>query len=136
VFRVVELLRVRVRTLQELAEAARCFLGDVDSYDPQGVRKYFQRPGAADILAEAKRVLEALPAFDAATLERAYRELAARLGIGTGELFHPTRLAVTGRTVGPGLFETMELIGLERCLDRLERAIAFIRSLQAAPTTP
>lgn len=132
VWRVVDLVRQRVRTLEELVEASRYFFADVDGYDPEGVRKRFGRPGVAEVLEAARAALERVEPFEAPRIEQAFRDLCQRLGIGTGELFHPVRLAVTGRTVGPGLFELMELVGRERCLERIDRAVAFIRAGHAA----
>jgi glutamyl-tRNA synthetase len=65
---------------------------------------------------------EALPAFDHATIEEALRGLADRLGLKAGQLFTPIRVAVTGRTVAPPLFETLACLGRERALARIERA--------------
>ena len=60
-------------------------------------------------------------------LEDAYRNLSAELGVSTGEIIHPTRLALSGRTMGPGLFELMAVLGKQKTLHRLERAVQFIR---------
>ncbi|MBC7325436.1 MAG: glutamate--tRNA ligase, partial [Moorella sp. (in: Bacteria)] len=108
---IVAAVRDRVKTLAEVAEAANYFFTDVTSYEEKGVRKYFSKPGAADLLDEARARLAALPQFTATAAEEAYRTLAEQKGISTGQLFHPTRLAVTGRTMGPGLFEILELLG-------------------------
>ncbi len=53
--------------------------------------------------------------------------LSAELGVSAGEIIHPTRLALSGRTMGPGLFELMAVLGKRKTLQRLERAIQFIR---------
>ncbi|WP_406678529.1 glutamate--tRNA ligase [Moorella sp. ACPs] len=124
---VIAAVRDRVKTLAEVADAASYFFTDVTSYEEKGVRKYFSKPGVAALLDEAREELAALPHFTAAAAEEAYRTLAERKEISTGQLFHPTRLAVTGRTMGPGLFEILELLGRETVLERLSRASRWIR---------
>ena len=59
--------------------------------------------------------------------DRAYRALSEKLQIKAGQLIHPTRLALTGRTVSPGIFEVMVVLGKERCLQRLDQAINYIQ---------
>lgn len=123
---VVALLRERVKTLEELTEAAEYFFLPVLGYDENGERKHFAKANAAESLKAAYQCLAQAGSFEAEELEKAYRELAERLGIKAGELIHPTRLALTGRTVSPGLFEVMELLGKECCLARLNKAITYI----------
>lgn len=128
---VIELVRDRTRTLSELADSVSYFLGDDFPYDPNGAEKHFNSPEVARRLALAKSVLESIEDFTPEEVERAYRDLAGRLNVSTAHLFHPTRLAVTGRMVGPGLFEVMALLGRERVLRRLDRAISEIQTRAA-----
>lgn len=125
--RLVDVVRVRVKTLQEVAEAASYFFRPLTDYDAKGAAKHF-KPEAAQLLDSCAAALAALPAFDLASTEAAYTELAARLGLSLGKLVHPTRLALTGRTVSPGLFDVMVLLGRERTLERLAAASAYIRA--------
>ena len=124
---VIAAVRDRVKTLAEVADAASYFFTDVTNYEEKGIRKHFTRPGAAALLDEARERLATLPEFNARAAEEAYRSLAEGKGISTGQLFHPTRLAISGRTMGPGLFEIMELLGRETVLARLDRAARWIR---------
>ncbi len=121
-------LRDRIRTLGEFAEAARYFFTDDYDWEAKGVQKHLGSPQAADLLDAAREELAGLARFDAESCEAAYRGLIERLGIKGGALIHPTRVAVTGRTTGPGLFEVLTLLGREATLDRLARASALIRS--------
>jgi glutamyl-tRNA synthetase len=66
--------------------------------------------------------LEAASDWTVDSIEAAVREGGAALGIEGGQVIHPVRMAITGRTFGPGLFELMEVIGKDRCLSRLRRA--------------
>lgn len=120
--RVVDLVRTRVHTLAELAGAVDYFFREEFPYEEKGVRKYFSRPGAAELLRKGRDALAAAHPFDAEGTEKAYRDLIAELNVSGGTLIHPTRLALTGRTVGPGLFDIAAVLGRERCLARLARA--------------
>ncbi|MGZ3637255.1 MAG: glutamate--tRNA ligase, partial [Ktedonobacterales bacterium] len=79
-------------------------------------------------LREAQAVLAAQPEWEAPQLEHAARDLVARLGLKPGQLFSSLRVAVTGRTVSPPLFETMEVLGRQRSLERIAVAIARLES--------
>jgi glutamyl-tRNA synthetase len=74
-------------------------------------------------LKAAQEKISLLESFDRDLLEGTLRPLAEELGLKSGQLFSPLRVAVTGRTAAPPLFETMAVLGKERCLKRLEAAI-------------
>jgi glutamyl-tRNA synthetase len=74
------------------------------------------------VLGAAAEALEGLDAFDAPTIERSLRELAERLDLRPREAFQPIRVAVTGSKISPGLFESIELLGREKSLDRIRAA--------------
>lgn len=124
---VVAAVRDRVKTLAEVADAASYFFANITEYEEKGVHKFFAAPGTAELLKQAKERLKGLEPFTKETTEKAYRELAEELGIPAGQLIHPTRLAVSGRTMGPGLFDILELLGKDKVLARLEQAIQWIR---------
>ena len=126
--RVLETIRSRARTLVELAEMATYFFRDDFDYDPKGVKKFFTLPGVAELLRKGKEALAGVEVFGTAETEAAYRRLIEAEGLSGGALIHPTRLALTGRMVGPGLFDVVALLGKERCLQRLERAAAWIEA--------
>ena len=119
----------RARTLADLPQLTEFFFRDPDGYDEKGERKWFRREGAAELLAEVRETLSALESFDEPSVEQAIRGLADRRGMKAGPVIHATRLAVTGRTEGPGLFALLALLGNQRVLRRLERAEDHIRSL-------
>ena len=111
--------------------------GDILDYDEffvadQGVvydEKAFDKrlrhaAGARELLAELRAELAGLADFDAATLERCCQELVARRGLGLGAIVHAVRLAVTGKAVGFGLFDILAILGRERTLARIDRALA------------
>ena len=128
--RVAAAVHDRVRTLAEMADASTYFYREVDSYDAKGVKKHFQKEGSAALLRRAAALLKTVEPFTLDSIEAAYRSLSEELGISAGRLIHPTRLAVSGRTMGPGLFEIIVLLGRERTVDRLTRAALWIEQEQ------
>jgi glutamyl-tRNA synthetase len=120
--RVLELLRPRCRRLTEFPPAARYFLEDPAGYDEAALAKYFTVAGMRGHLGALADALAALPDFTAAPLERAVRDLAEARGVKGAALIHATRLAVTGRSASPGLFEVLELLGRETSVARLRTA--------------
>lgn len=123
---IVDTVRDRVKTLAELADACTYFYREDYSYDPRGVEKHFRKEGSAGLLRRAAELLRHLEPFDVETVEAAYRSLSKELDISTGRLIHPTRLAVSGRTMGPGLFDIISLLGREETITRLEKAALWI----------
>ncbi len=115
-----DLMRERLTFAHDLAGATYLFV-EPQEVDPAGVAKRWKPDSADQMRAYADR-LAALPAFSAVSAEAAMRALADESGVGFGALVHPARLAVTGVTVGAGLFETMEVLGRDTCVARLRRA--------------
>ncbi len=118
------LIQERMRTLKEGAELADLFFIDELDYDADLLlERGMTRETAAKALVAGRERLEASPTFDASSLEGILRPLAAELGLKTGEFFGLLRVATTGRTAAPPLFETMAVLGKERCLKRIEAAL-------------
>jgi glutamyl-tRNA synthetase len=115
-----EVMRERMTLATDLADAEYLFR-DPTSYDEAGVAKRWKPETGRLVRDYADRLAEA-PAFDAASTEALLRALADAEGVGAGQLIHPVRLAVTGVTAGPGLFETLEVLGREAVVRRLRRA--------------
>ncbi len=123
----IELVRSRAKTVPELIPAIEYFFNDPESYDETGAQKYFYKDGAVEKLQSVVSLMETNP-FNAEKIEAAIRSQAEKLGIKAAALIHPVRLALSGRTNTPGLFEIMELLGATVCKARLERAISFINT--------
>jgi len=129
--RAVPLLQERIRTLVEATEmAAFLFEEEVQpSLDDLLGKRFAGAPQeAARALAAALERLRGLGEWTAEALEGVLRPLAADLGLKTGDLFMLLRVAATGRTVTPPLFQSLELLGRERTLARLEAAIARLQA--------
>ena len=127
--RVVSAVREKVKLLSEVADASEYFFKDIDEYDPKGVEKRFKKDNVIELLTKGKQALEKASDFSVEGVEKAYRDLIDELGIKGGDIIHPTRLALSGRTVGPGLFDIISILGKEECLRRMDKAIAFINNL-------
>jgi len=119
--KVIDLFKERSKKLPEIAANSLYFFRDPDSYDPQAFKKYFKAE-TLPLLDELQTDLAALEPFNHDALEGLYRRLAEKQGLSAGKLIHPTRLAVSGVSFGPGLFEMLELLGRETVLRRLIRA--------------
>ncbi len=119
---VLSLEQERAKTLSELPELTEFFFRGPESYDEKGEAKWFRREGAAELLAAIREALAKVDDWSVASLEAALRCLAETRGEKVGPVIHTTRLAVTGHTAGPGLFETLAVLGRERVVARVERA--------------
>lgn len=126
--KLVDTVRVRVKTLQEIADASDYFFKDVESYDEKGVAKHF-KPEAVALLEQCIAAVEADDVYSLETTEAAYNKIAADNGLALGKVIHPTRLALTGRTVSPGMFDVMVLLGKKKTLERLYKAVEFIKAM-------
>lgn len=120
---IVKLLQVRSRTLEELADGTGVFFSDEIEYDEGAVKSVLAKEGTKEKLNAVIERFGALSNFDLQSIENCVRNLAADLGIKAADLIHPVRVAVTGRTVGAGLFETVALLGKEKTLARLKGAL-------------
>jgi len=118
------LLSSRARTLVELAAMMTPFLVETFSYDEKGERKHL-RPEILDAFSKWVRDVMEVSEEDwtAEELESRLRQRAESEEVKAGRLIHPTRLFVSGRTVGPGLFELLVVAGPKRVKARLERGL-------------
>jgi glutamyl-tRNA synthetase len=118
------LLQERLMRLDKARELMQFFFAPTISYEPSLlVQKGMDAASTSNALRAALEVMRALPSFDVATLEGALRPLSEHLGVKTGQLFGAIRVAVTGQTAAPPLFETMVVVGREVCIERITQAI-------------
>src|SRR5580704_638378 len=124
----VELIRSRTRLLGDFTTWARGFFTDDFDYEPEAREKFWKDerlPGMLEKLADA---LDALPDWNHDACDGASRGVAAAEGVKAGLLINATRVAIVGRAVAPPLFETMVVLGKQRVVARLRRALPFITS--------
>ncbi len=126
----IELHRTRARTTVEMGRALSSYAHDPAEYDADGMKKQV-KPETAALLAKLTAKFEALPDWRVEPLEAALRQAAEEAGVSAGKLIHPTRLALTGTTVGAPLFDVVALLGKETALRRMRRFLEAI-----APHTP
>ncbi|ADK83480.1 glutamyl-tRNA synthetase [Desulfarculus baarsii DSM 2075] len=114
----------RTENLEQLAQWAQPYLVDQPEMDAKARQKFLIGPEAAAILRQVRELVAAGNVDDVAAMNEAFRALAARTGQKLGALAQPTRVALTGRTASPGIFEVMAILGRQAVLTRLDQAIA------------
>jgi glutamyl-tRNA synthetase len=123
--RILEACGDRIKVAGDILQYEELFCSDdALSYDEKAFQKRFRDdPEAPARLERFRHVLAEQTSFDAPVVEQGLREFLEREQLKMGQMVHLIRLAVTGKTVGFGLFETMEIVGQEKCLTRIDRAL-------------
>jgi glutamyl-tRNA synthetase len=124
--RLQELLRPRAKRLTDFVELARPFLVDTVEYEQEAIDKHLGTSDLALLITALVAAMRTAHPFDEPHVEAAVRGTAAERGIKVGPLIHATRVAMTGRTTSPGLFEVIVLLGRERAIARLEQLLNFL----------
>ncbi len=122
----VPLVQERMQRLDEIQRYAPAFLLDELAYDQQSVDAVLAKAGSVEAIEAAAQALAEVP-WTLETIEGCLRALPEQLGIGFGKVAQPIRVAVTGSSVSPPLFESLELLGRERVLARLRTALPLAR---------
>jgi glutamyl-tRNA synthetase len=120
--KLVVMVRERTKTLAEMVTWATPYFGQDVAMDGEAAKK-FLTPAVAPALAKLAARFEAEPAFHKEQWEAIFKQVVEEQGMKMGQLAQPVRVALTGRTASPGLFEVMELLGRERTLARLKKGI-------------
>jgi glutamyl-tRNA synthetase len=128
----IELYKVRARTLKELVEQMATYFVDDVEYEPDAVKKHVKGDDLGERMRALHAALEKVEPFDVAATEQALRALAESLGVGAAKLIHPLRLALTGKGASPGIFDVAVVLGKERTLARLARFIERLSALSAS----
>ncbi len=119
----------KLPTLNRIVFLSDFFFKDFDSYEPEGEAKLWKSP--ENIITYFKKMQEELSlvsTWEHDTLKKVFEGLCGKLNVKLGNLVNPARLALTSKTVGPGFFELMELLGKEKTLERLSRAIQYLQN--------
>ena len=128
----VPLVQERLKTLADVVAWTDFFFQDEISYEAELlIGKKMTSAESLAALKQARDTLAELPEFTTEGLEQPLRNLATELGLKAGQLFGIVRVAVTGKKVAPPLFETLVLLGRERCLRRMDRALEALAGLAA-----
>jgi glutamyl-tRNA synthetase len=131
--KVIETLQPRSKTLEDMAAQALFYFSDAVTYDEKAAKKCL-RPVAEEPVRCLMEELAKLERFEEKPLEEAFKAVMEKTGLKLGKIAQPVRVALTGRTASPGIFEIIEIIGREKVMQRLEKALEFIqaRAEQAA----
>jgi glutamyl-tRNA synthetase len=121
----------RVKTLKEMTEQSWVFYEDLGDYDDGSAKKHL-RPVAGDPLRAVGNRLADLVRWEPDSLDEAVRITAEELEVGMGKIAQPLRVALTGTAVSPSIDKTLWLIGRDRSLERIRRALAYILTRAAA----
>jgi len=113
----------KINTFDELPAYCGFYFADAFDYNPQNAAKHFT-PENKPRLEAVRDSFRSLETFDAAEIEATLKSTAAKLGIKVGAIVHPTRLATTGSNVGPSLYHLLEVLGKEKVLARIDRALS------------
>ena len=123
----IDLLKIRSRTTDDIVRQAAPYFVDSLDYDPAAIASAWKDQSAASALLDvARQSLSDVPSWDAAALEQQLRGLAESRGIGAGKIFQPLRVALTGAAASPGIFDVLVLLGRERSLARIDAALRFL----------
>ena len=122
-----ETLRERAKSLVELVDMAHYFLTETVDIDEKAGRKHLA-PEARNLLQEVAARLGNLAEFNQAGIEQVFGEIVTERGIKLGKVAQPVRVALTGSTVSPGIYEVIDVLGRDRTLERLAAGIRFIDS--------
>ena len=135
--RMVATLRERASTLVQLVDLAQIYLSPTISIDVTAARKFLKPEISPPLRALRAQLAETVP-WDVETIRRCFETITGRFGLSLGQIAQPVRVAVTGRTSSPGNFEVLDVLGKERSLERLDRAIERIAegAASASAATP
>jgi nondiscriminating glutamyl-tRNA synthetase len=120
--KVINLMKDRVKVLEDFVTFGRYFFEDPSQYDEEGLKKYWKE-NTAEILESFLERLRKLEDYNAIEIEKELRAFAMEKNIKTAELIHPIRLAITGMKISPGLFEVMEVLGKNTVIRRIKKFV-------------
>ncbi len=130
VMNAIGLMKERINFIHELLSFSSYFFKDPETYDPEGLKKRMT-PASKKYLADLADRLEPLDAFQHDEIEKVFRSYAEENGIKASELIHPTRLAISGMTLGPGLFDLIAVLGKETVIRRMRHTVSNFENILA-----
>ena len=134
---VLVIVKEKIKLFKDVPEWTRYFFTEDYDFDPAATETVFGKPEAATRLIALCNEFAKIDKWDIEAIESTLKSLAQKLGCKTGDLVHPARVAVSGRSVGPSLYHMLEVMGKERVLARFDRMLASLRKLEGrAPSRP
>ncbi len=122
--RIIEAAGDRLKVFGDILAYADFFFQDEISYDEKAFEKHLSKPESRALLAKFRDALAKVEPYDVPNLEKLLHDFVASEGIKTGDIIHAVRVATTGKPVGPGLYDCLEILGKETCLKRIDAALA------------
>jgi len=127
---VVKLMQGRIKNFSQFIDYADYFFVDKMDIEPQAFQKILSKEGVPNILQTLQEKLSSIEYWNEENIENAVREVASSMQIKGGQIIHPTRVALSGKKVGPGLFELMVVLGQDETIKRLKEAIEKIKEVK------
>jgi glutamyl-tRNA synthetase len=121
--KVIEASGDRLKVAGDILGYADFFLLHPPLMDEAAVKQRLAKLGVRDLLEQLAALIGRLPTFEPASLEEAFKQFVAESGVKTGDIVHAVRVAITGKTVGPGLYDCLAILGRDESLARLQRAL-------------
>jgi len=127
IVKVAKLEQERVKVLSQIVELAGFFFKEDFPYDAEAVKKVLRKDYVFPMLEEMRRRIEGMSSFTEQHLEEMARGLSKEFSLSTSKVFHPLRVALTGKTRGPGLFELAAVLGRKEVLRRIDRTLKMLK---------
>ncbi len=121
--KVLEIVKEKIKLFKDVPGWIAYFFTEEFPLEPEAVEKTLNKPGAIDRLSRLRGKYAELDDWSATSLESTLKQLGAEIGCKIGELVHPARVAVSGRSIGPSLYHMLEIMGKPRVLRRMERVL-------------
>ncbi|MDO9464848.1 MAG: glutamate--tRNA ligase [bacterium] len=119
--KIVGLIQERLKKFSEIPQLINYFFMDTPIYEEKAVNKFLRKDGIPQMLQELCNVIEGVKSFDIETLESVVRAFIEKKGLKPGDVIHPVRVALTGRAASPPIFDVMEVLGKQTCLERIQK---------------
>jgi len=127
IIKVAKLEQERIKVLSQIGDLADFFFKEDFAYDSEGVRKILKKEYVPSLLEKMRKKIEEISFFTEEALEEIARGLSKELSLSTSKVFHPLRVALTGKTRGPGLFELAAVLGKDEVLRRIDRTLKMLK---------
>ncbi len=118
-------MQERAKTLLELAGTLRYYIAEEVVFNEKAKEKFLNEK-SRDLLKELHSAIPSLPEFSVPELENLFKSIVEKHGVKLGALAQPVRVSMTGGTESPGIYEVLDVLGREKVLRRLEKAISLI----------
>ncbi|GMW02474.1 MAG: glutamate--tRNA ligase [Candidatus Hydrogenedentota bacterium] len=127
--RMASICQEKIPTLNDIVTYTDFFFSPPGEYEEKAVRKQWSQEDSMTRMGEIRAMIAEVNPWTHEAIKAQFEGKVSETGVSLGLYVHPTRLALTGKSVGPGLFELTELLGREECLSRIDRALAYIGTM-------